>query len=409
MELTIDRHDRGDAVELAVTGRLDAENAAELARSVTEELRRGRHEISLDLDGVDFLSSAGIRVLFETHRAAKTAGGSCLIRTASEPIRRVLDLTRLTPILMAGRGGTAAAAGPARATATTLHAAGVTLVGLARPTGGPLHGLLVAADAGSATAARHAFPRHAFGLGLGALADDDVATRDGELVAACGAVFQRPPQPFAAVDYLVGTGDLVPAARLAPGLLWHGLPSGHAGFEPADDAPAVALDDLVAAALDHAAADIVAVVAVGEIHGLVGAELIRPLAEATATDRPGLPDRDTAGRWLSFSREPVHARRTALIVGVATRRPPTGHLAAFVRPLGSGDLHGHFHAAVFPLRPLRRSAVDLAATIADLAGSEPLAVMHLLADPEPVLGSGRPELVRGGLWFAPLDIRAGAA
>jgi hypothetical protein len=105
----------------------------------------------------------------------------------------------------------------------------------------------------------------------------------------------------------------------------------------------------------------------------------------------------------------VHARRTALIVGVATRRPPTGHLAAFVRPLGSGDLHGHFHAAVFPLRPLRRSAVDLAATIADLAGSEPLAVMHLLADPEPVLGSGRPELVRGGLWFAPLDIRAGAA
>jgi len=410
MDLTIHRHDRGEGVELAVTGRLDAETAIELAGAVAEELRRGRHEIALDLDGVGFLSSAGIRVLFETHRSAKAAGGTCLIRTASEPIRRVLDLTRLAPILMAGGGGGAAAATPARA-AAALHAAGVTLVGLERPTGGPLHGLLVAAsEPGAAAARKHAFPRYAFGLGLGALADDAaVATRAGELVAACGAVFHRPPHPFAAVDYLIGTGDLVPEAHLAAGLLWDGLPSGQAGFEPAADAPAVALEDLAAAALEQASADAVALVIAGEIHGLVGAELIRPLAEATATDRPGLPDRDSAGRWLSFSREPVHARRTALIVGVAARGLPAGPLAAFVRPLGQGDLHGHFHAVVFPLRPLRRSAVELAATVADLAGSDPLAVMHLLSDPEPVLGSGRPELVRGAIWFAPLVVREGAA
>lgn len=411
MELTIDRHDRGEGVELAVTGRLDAETATELARAVAEELRRGHHEIGLDLDGVGFLSSAGIRVLFETHRAAKAAGGSCLIRTASETIRKVLDLTRLTPILMAGGGGAAVAAAASRPASAALHAPGLTLMGLEQPTGGPLHGLLVAAaEPGAAAPAKHAFPRHAFGLGLGALADDAaVTTRAGELLAACGAVFHRPPHPFATVDYLVAAGDLVPEARLASGLLWHGLPSGRAGFESAADAPAVALEDLAAAALEQSSADVVALVAAGEIHGLVGAELIRPLAEATATDRPGLPDRDTAGRWLSFSREPVHARRTALVVGVATRGLPASPLDAFVRPLGRGDLHGHFHAAVFPLRPLRRSAVDLAATVADLAGSEPLAVMHLLTDPEPVLGSGRPELVRGGLWFAPLDVRGGAA
>lgn len=409
MDLTIDRRDRGEGVDLVVTGRLDAETATELARAVAEELRRGRHDIALHLDAVGFLSSAGIRVLFETHRSAKAAGGTCVLRTASEPVRRVLDLTRLTPILMAG-GGAAAAATPARAAAATLHAAGVTLVGLENPTGGPLHGLLVAAKPGAAASGKHAFPRHAFGLGLGALADEAaVATRAGELLAACGAVFHRPPHPFAAVDYLIGTGDLVPEARLAAGLLWHGLPSGHAGFEPSADAPTVAVEDLAAAALEQASADTVALVVAGEIHGLVGAELIRPLAEATATDRPGLPDRDSAGRWLSFSREPVHARRTALVVGVATRGLPGGPLATFVRPLGQGGLHGHFHAAVFPLRPLRRSAVDLAATVADLAGSEPLAVMHLLSDPEPVLGSGRPELVRGAIWFAPLAVREGAA
>ncbi|MFM8290416.1 MAG: anti-sigma factor antagonist [Planctomycetia bacterium] len=406
MDVTIERRDRGDAVDLVVAGRLDAETAGELARVVAEELRRGRHEIGLDLDAVGFLSSAGIRVLFETHRSAKAAGGSCLIRTASAAIRRVLDLTRLTPILMAGEAATSAAAAAAEPTAATLHADGVTLVGLERPAGGPLLGRLVGTDGSPADGgAKHAFPRHAFGLGLGTLADDAaVPERAGELLAACGAVFQRPPRPFAVVDYLVAAGDLVPAARFATGLVWHGLPAGRAGFEPADGEPAVSLDTLAAAALDQAAAETVAVVAVGEVHGLVGAELIRPLAEATAGDRPGTADRETARRWLSFSREPVHARRTALVVGVATRTAPGGPLAAFLRPLGRPDLLGHFHAAVFPLRPLRRSAVDLAATVADLAGSEPLAVMHLLADPDPVLGSGRPEFVRGGLWFAPLAV-----
>jgi hypothetical protein len=61
------------------------------------------------------------------------------------------------------------------------------------------------------------------------------------------------------------------------------------------------------------------------------------------------------------------------------------------------------------LRPLRRGAVALATTVADLAASEPLAVMHLLDDPEPVLGSGRSEFVRGGCWFAPLTVEEGAA
>jgi hypothetical protein len=35
--------------------------------------------------------------------------------------------------------------------------------------------------------------------------------------------------------------------------------------------------------------------------------------------------------------------------------------------------------------------------------------MHLLDDPEPVLGSGRSEFVRGGCWFAPLTVEESAA
>lgn len=415
-------------IELAVSGRIDAETGEELEHVVAEELRRGHHAIRLDCSGVSFLSSAGIRILFNVHRAAKTAGGVCLIGAASEPVGRVLELTRLAPLLRESKGakgtplpgesqppGKPPTAIPLAASAVPsipadLRVGGVLFIGMESPgTSGLEAEISGAADEALlgrvAEATSRPVPRHAFGLGLAALADDrPLPTIAGEMLAACGAVFHRSPQPFAAVDYSLAEGNLVPDVQLASGLIWEGVPSGRAGFEPADDEPAVQLDELAATVLEQSKAACLAIVIVAEVHGLVGAELIRPLAEATADDHPQTSDPAVAARWLSFSREPVHARHTALIVGVVTRGMPTGPLAEFVRPLGVNGPMGHAHAAVFPLRPLKRGPADLTTTVDDLAASTPLAVMHLLGDPQPVLGSGQSELVRGCCWFAPLSV-----
>jgi hypothetical protein len=305
---------------------------------------------------------------------------------------------------------TASHAAPKRSSpAVDLQHDGLRLIGLEQPTPAPLHGRLIGDPAealtGHAAAQRIPLPRHGFALGLAALADaGPLADRAGEMLAACGTAFHRRPQPFSAIDYLAATGNLVPEIDVAAGLVWEGIPAGRAGFEPVEDTDAVAIDDLVAAVFDQIAGDAVAIVAAGEVHGLVGAELIRPLGSATAADRPGSPRREIAARWLSFSREPVHARRTALVVGVATRSPAGGPLADFVRPLGRGATQGHFHATVFPLRPLKRGSGDVAATVADITAAEPIGLLHLLADPEPVLGSGRSGFVRGRVWFAPLTV-----
>lgn len=419
MDITIAREERGEEVVLTVAGRLDADSTAELGRAVEEELRRGAHAVALDFTAISFLSSAGIRGLFENQRAAAQAGGSCLIVRASDPVRKVLDLTRLTPILMApaqtGAGfGRPAPGGPQAAPRpTTLRLSGFELVGLEPPSGGPLRGALVGGlrpgteRPPAPKAVRRSLPRHACAVGLAALGDTAAtADRAGELLAVGGAVFHRPPQPFATVDYLVGSGDLVADAAFVSGLVWQGVPGGRTGFEALDGA-AIGLGPLLDAILDQAGAAVVGVVIAAEVHGLVAVELIRPLAEATATDHPWAGDRDVAARWLCFSREPVHARRTALVAGVATRGMPAGPLGDFVRPLdAASNLHGHLHATVFPLHPLRRGPLDYAATIDTLAASAPLAVMHLVADPQPILGSGESEFVRGGCWFAPLAVDA---
>ena len=438
MDLSIDAiitGNAGDRVELVARGRIDSETATELEAAVEEQLRLGRHTIRLDLGAVGFLSSAGIRSLFNVHRAAKGAGGSCLVSRSSEPIHRVLTLSRLAPLLMepgaidrpaplpapaAGRDAPPPAAIPAAIPAVmpaatppaatplrTEPVGEIVLVGFDGSAATALEGVVVGAPAwtsgvGTIDEPPRNVSREAFGIGIGALADDGPAvTSGGELLAACGSVFVRPPRPFGVPDSLVGSGDLVPAIRMASGLFWEGTPRGHTGFEAADGAT-VTLDTLLGILLERSGGEAIAVLVVAEVLGLVGAELIRPIAEATADDHPAAGRAEIAARWLSFSREPCHAGRTALVVGVATRGA-RGALGDFVRPFGS--VTAHLHAAVFPHRPLRRGITEPAEIVAALGGMSPLAVMHLLADPAPVLGSGRPELVRGACWFAPIKVR----
>lgn len=408
MDLTIDRTESGTVVTLRASGRLDAESAGELERAVDEELRCGGHAIALDLAAVTFLSSAGIRVLLASHRAAKAAAGRCIVSAVSPQVRSVLALSKIDRLLM--DEPTPPSSPPKRSSSPMPAAADVDdgpvrLVGLERPVGPPLAASVIGAR-GREERTAMPLPADAFAVGLAALADEtSLASRAGELVAACGAVFHRPPQPFAVVDYLIAEGALVPSARFLSGIAWRGEPKGRTGFEPSGDEPSVRLDDLARSLLAQARADAIAFVIVGEIHGLVGVELIRPLAESTEADHPHAGSREIASRWLSFSREPVLGRHSAVIVGVATRGSPPGVLADCVRPLAvkpDDDLRGHAHAAVFPHRPIKRGGVDLAATIRDLTAAPPIAVMHLLADPQPALGSGQSELVRGCAWFAPL-------
>jgi len=400
----------GVVVDLVVVGRIDAETGPTLEQAVAESIARGRTTIRLDCAAVGFLSSAGIRTLFNCSRAAQAAGGRCRVGAASPSVSRVLELTRLDSILRESSIGSAAVADvPAVPRDRTVG--GIVLVGLESPGDRRLTGLLKGTPSGLVATrgpTELSLSACGFGLGLAAVAGD-TAPRGaaGETVAACGAVFQRPPHPFAAVDYSLPHGDFVPAVQVVTGLFWEGVPRGAAGFRPAGDAAAVRFDDLAAELLAESRADAIAIVLVAEVHGLIGVELIRPLAEATPDDQPLAATPAVAARWLSFSREPVHARQVALVVGVVTRPGREGPCTSFVRPLGAAAATGHAHAVVFPARPLPSGPADLSALVTELSAAEPLAVMHLLGDPQPVLGSGQSEFAGGCCWFAPLDVAVG--
>jgi len=71
-------------------GRVDSETAPELDVAISKLLADGRSKIILDLQGVDYLSSAGLRVMVKALKNARDSGGDVRLVSVSEPIEVIL-------------------------------------------------------------------------------------------------------------------------------------------------------------------------------------------------------------------------------------------------------------------------------------------------------------------------------
>ena len=93
MEFTVTETKRCHLVR--VGGRIDSSNAPELQEKLAGVVKAGARNLVINLEEVSFLSSAGLRALLSTLQAAKKQGGDARLAAASEPVRRVLELTSL--------------------------------------------------------------------------------------------------------------------------------------------------------------------------------------------------------------------------------------------------------------------------------------------------------------------------
>jgi hypothetical protein len=167
-------------------------------------------------------------------------------------------------------------------------------------------------------------------------------------------------------------------------------------FEGAAANDPATLSAAVAQCLEVAGSESAAIVILAESAGLVGAALKR--SPTAAGQVFAFPD---VRRWLSFWAERSHLHALALIGGVASKAP-VSELAAFVRPLGGG-VSGHFHAAAFGYRPLKKGALDLKTATRGLFDAGGLqAVLHLLSDDREGGGAGESEFLRGACWVGPI-------
>jgi hypothetical protein len=252
---------------------------------------------------------------------------------------------------------------------------------------------------------RTRFGNDVFGLGLGAFGSNaaDCSTRIGEFLAAGGAAITQPTDGSSVPDFQVVEGRLVPELHVLYGITAEGQFSQLLRFEAsASERGVMTLAELVDAALEDVQSSCGGLVIVAETTSVVGATLRQSPVLANGQspwEFPGVRD------WISFTTEPTNERNLALIVGIADREPPA-EIATFVHAIGKGtNAEGHFHAAVFPYRPLPKGNINLRKTITSLLETQSAqTVMHLLADDREFEGVGQTELVRGACWVGPLRI-----
>ena len=415
MEITVET--AGEAKKLKVKGRLDGYWADHLAKALEEEIHRGSHHLVLDLSEVAFLSSAGIRILVSYYKQLREIQGSLVVSDASEPVKKVLEISRLTSVLFASGSREAAVAAPS-GTATPmvptpgahLEAHGAVFDVFPCTPGAKLkYRLLGDPDLLRGCRFRQdqcftlQFPESSFGIGLGALGDsfEECRGRFGEFLAVAGTVAYLPTDGTNVPDYLVAVGDSLPDVQVCYGLACEGQFSKLARFEAKNEAGAVTLTQLVESALEIIGAEKAGLVLVAESAGLIGAALRRPPTVEVAENAPF--EFPQIREWLSFTAEPSYARSLVLVTGVATRGI-AGTLGPLLRPLApAAPLVGHFHAAAFSYRPLQKGEIELKKTVKSLFDNQTLqGVLHLLSDDRAIAGAGESQFVRGACWLAPL-------
>ena len=87
-----------DKITLKVCGRLDTVTAPQLEEKLWEEMG-GRKVVILDFTGLEYISSAGLRVLLSAHKAIKKQSGKLLVRNVSEEVREVFVITGFSEIM----------------------------------------------------------------------------------------------------------------------------------------------------------------------------------------------------------------------------------------------------------------------------------------------------------------------
>ena len=87
----------GNELVLALEGRLDTVTAPELEAALKDALE-GVEELIFDFEKLDYISSAGLRVLLVAQKTMSQQGGM-KIRNVNEIIREVFDVTGFSDFL----------------------------------------------------------------------------------------------------------------------------------------------------------------------------------------------------------------------------------------------------------------------------------------------------------------------
>ena len=96
MEIYQERRDH--VLIVAPVGRVDTTTAPHLEQAVGAALDAGERRIVVDLEGVSYISSVGLRLLLVAAKRMRERQGLLVLCTLGDAVRQVLDLAGFLPL-----------------------------------------------------------------------------------------------------------------------------------------------------------------------------------------------------------------------------------------------------------------------------------------------------------------------
>ncbi len=132
MDLGLDVEERDGFAVLSVRGEVDVYTAPRFRERLIELVSEGKHQIIVDLEGVDFLDSTGLGVLVGGLKRLRSHDGDLLLVCTQSRILKVFEITGLTKVFSihdsvdaaVGGGSDGGATATGKATSTLTVASG---------------------------------------------------------------------------------------------------------------------------------------------------------------------------------------------------------------------------------------------------------------------------------------------
>lgn len=98
MDVTESR--QGDTLVLELSGRIDSNTAAHFEKHLIGSIEAGEVDLVADFAGVDFVSSAGLRVMLMAAKRIKAAKGRLFLCGLSDSITKVFEVSGFLSIFI---------------------------------------------------------------------------------------------------------------------------------------------------------------------------------------------------------------------------------------------------------------------------------------------------------------------
>lgn len=404
-KLSIIREDQSDLIVLIVSGRIDGYWSKVLEEYLDELIRSGEQHVALDLSGIHYLSSIGIRVLVKYAKQYRQIQGSFGIRSSSDSVAEVLKMAGLQGVLSFQHvSKTILSEHPQNQKETETYQ--YTLVSL--PSREDMVCKCIGEPEKLKTTAYTAtdcqtipFSGQRYGLGLGAIGQnfEDCKDQFGEFAAFGDAVVYSPAGKPGSPDYMIRSGNLIPKIEMLYGILIEGEFSQQIRFTPKNPAHTMAFSTLLSDLQEMSGFERFAMIMLAESAGLVGLSLNNQ-SIASSDTKPNIFEFPSVRESMIFTTEPGFQNMISLSVGIVCKKDDP-ECARFTRPVSDHtDIYSHFHSAIFNNHPAKTAQVTLQETVSRLFNAETIqGVLHLIQDNRPLSGVGESEFKNGICWI----------